>query len=112
MSETHLTEPVEIPGHTIMEDYFDAYKTFDFVKVSQYVWNRIQEMDLFIQDKKPFTVIKTDKGAGEALIKELVVKLYEVARLLQPLLPDTSNKIKALVKANKMPGEPLFMRKD
>jgi hypothetical protein len=31
---------------------------------------------------------------------------------LQPLLPETSNKIKALVKANKMPEEPLFRRKD
>lgn len=112
MAESNLSEPVVIPEHTDMEEYFALYEAFDFVKISQYVWGRIQDMDLFIQEKKPFTVIKTDKEAGEALIKELVVKLYEVARLLNPLLPETSAKIKELVKANKMPSEPLFLRKD
>lgn len=127
MAETHLSEPVEtlsennssdgasgvgISEKSIPSEYFDLCATYDFVKVSQFVWNLIQEFDTFIQNKKPFSVIKTNKEEGEGLIKELVIKLYTVARMLQPLLPNTSNKIKALIKANKMPNEPLFVRKD
>jgi hypothetical protein len=32
--------------------------------------------------------------------------------MLDPLLPETSNTIKALVQHNKMPETPLFMRKE
>ncbi len=112
MAETHLALPVDVSLPSLGDEYFALYDSYDFVKVSQYVWNKIQELDFFIQEKKPFTVVKTDKEAGENLIKELVVKLYAVARMLNPLLPETSAKIKELVKANKMPAEPLFVRKD
>ena len=54
---------------------------------------------------------KTDAEKGRAVISELVSGLYTVARMLQPVLPATSDKIKALIKENKMPSEPLFPRK-
>ncbi len=112
MAEANLPGPVVIPEQSLTQEYFDLYDTFDFVKVCQYVWSRIQGLDLFIQEKKPFSVIKTDKEQGAALIQELVIELYTVARMLQPLLPQTSNKIKECIKTNKMPTEPLFLRKE
>ncbi len=112
MAETHLVAPVAVPEQSLTEEYFKLYDSYDFVKVSQYVWSRIQELDVFIQENKPFSIIKEDKEAGEALIKDLVARLYTVARMLQPLLPNTSNIIKELIKANKMPEAPLFVRKD
>jgi len=46
------------------------------------------------------------------MIADLVVKLYTIARMLNPILPETSEKIKKLIKENKSPEQPLFVRKD
>ena len=46
------------------------------------------------------------------MISDLVVRLYSVARMLNPILPETSSKIKELIKQNKTPDSPLFARKD
>jgi len=69
-------------------------------------------MDSYIQTNQPFKVIKTDKESGQKMITELVVRLYSVARMLNPIMPDTSAKIKELIKTNKTPEKPLFIRKD
>jgi methionyl-tRNA synthetase len=112
MAETHLSGAVQILPKGFPEEYLNLYNTYDFVKISQYVWIKIQALDLYIQEKKPFTIIKTDAKKGTELIQELVEGLYEVADLLSPLLPETSRKIKECVKINKMPVEPLFLRKE
>jgi methionyl-tRNA synthetase len=46
------------------------------------------------------------------MISDLVVRLYSVARMLNPIMPETSTKIKNLVKENKSPETPLFLRKE
>lgn len=112
MAETNLPAPIDVSDIEIPEVYFDLYNEFDFVKVCQYVWGRVQGLDVFIQDKKPFSLVKTDKETAVVLIQELVTALYRVALMLEPLLPETSIKIKECVKANKMPAEPLFLRKE
>ena len=60
--------------------------------------------------KKPFSIIKEDKEEGIEIIKNAINKLYLIARMLEPILPETSEKIKNAVMENKMP-EPLFARK-
>jgi hypothetical protein len=40
------------------------------------------------------------------------VRLYSIARMLNPILPETSSKIKTLIKENKIPQAPLFLRKE
>ena len=49
---------------------------------------------------------------AKEIIKELVVGVYDIAVHLEPILPETSEKIKKLVKENKKPETPLFVRKD
>jgi hypothetical protein len=41
----------------------------------------------------------------------MIVELYTIARMLNPIMPETNIKLKALIKANKKPEEPLFLRK-
>jgi methionyl-tRNA synthetase len=57
-------------------------------------------------------VIKTDREEGKKMIESLVTRLYTVARMLNPILPETSATIKKLIEENKMPEKPLFIRKD
>lgn len=112
MAEANLDGPVEISGWEEMEAYFSFFETYEINKATDYIWAEIGSMDLFIQENQPFKLVKTDKTAGQKMISDLVVRLYSVARMLNPIMPETSSKIKELIKENKTPGEPLFLRKD
>jgi methionyl-tRNA synthetase len=111
MAEDNLDGPVEIPEHTIMDDYFALLNKFEFNRAMDYIWAKIAELDGIIQSTEPFKLVKTDREKGIEIIKDLAVRLYGIGRLLNPMMPDTSAKIKSAVKSNKMPSEPLFMRK-
>ncbi len=112
MAETNLTECPEIPEKSIPDDFKNAMDEFNIQKASNIVFAHVSELDEIIQSKQPFKLVKTDKEAGAKIIKDLVVKLYTIGRMLNPLMPETSSKIKELVKANKMPETPLFLRKE
>ncbi len=112
MAETNLAKAIEIPDESISQEYFDLLERFDIQGVCNIVWKKVSELDSLIQEKQPFKLVKTDKQEGEKIIKELVVSLYKVAQMLDPILPETSMKIKVCVKENRSPSEPLFLRKD
>lgn len=94
------------------KEFFDHLEKFEINKACDFIWSEIGDMDKYIQENQPFKVVKTDKEKGQKMISDLVVKLYYVARMLDPILPETSAKIKELVKQNKTPDNPLFIRKD
>ena len=112
MAESNIEVPIAIADFENMDEYFGLLNIFEISKACDFVWEKIGEMDKFIQENQPFKVVKTDKEAGQKMISELVVKLYSVARMLNPIMPETSTKIKALIKENKSPTTPLFLRKD
>jgi methionyl-tRNA synthetase len=111
MAESNLYEPVKIAEREDMSKYFDYLEKFEINKACDFVWNEIGDMDKFIQENQPFKVVKTNKEEGSKMISDLVVRLYSVARMLNPILPETSAKIKELIKQNKTPEKPLFERK-
>jgi methionyl-tRNA synthetase len=112
MAETNLEAPVSIKEMTTPEDWKEALNNFDIQKAVNITWKWVQNLDQKIQETQPFKLVKTDKEAGEKIITELVQDVYTIAEMLEPILPETSEKIKALVKANKSPETPLFVRKD
>lgn len=111
MAETNLSEAVSIEENTIGVEYFKLFESFDLGKVMDHVWEKIKELDSIIQTTEPFKLVKSDPEKGKEVITDLVKKLYTIARMLNSLLPETSNKIKACVKANKSPETPIFLRK-
>ena len=112
MATDNLEKVPEIPEKSIPQEFFDYLEKFEINKACDFIWREIGSMDKFIQENQPFKVVKTDKQKGQKMISELVVRLYSVARMLNPILPETSAKIKELVKQNKTPEIPLFARKD
>ncbi|MEK7104536.1 MAG: hypothetical protein AAB868_00670, partial [Patescibacteria group bacterium] len=76
------------------------------------VWEKIQNLDKKIQTTEPFKVIKTDEKKGKEIIQELILELYTIARMLNPVMPETNEKLKKLIRENKKPEEPLFLRKE
>lgn len=112
MAKDNLDKPVLISESEDMSKYFSYLEKFEINKACDFIWSEISEMDKYIQENQPFKVVKTDKEAGQKMIESLVVRLYSVARMLSPILPETSIKIKELVKQNQTPEKPLFARKD
>lgn len=112
MASTNLEAAPEIPEMTIQNEYFEYLDAFEINKAVQMIWSEITALDTLIQDTQPFKLVKTEPEKGKAIISELAIRLYTIGRMLNPILPDTSKKIKDLVKSNSMPAEPLFTRKD
>lgn len=111
LSETHLDAPEEntAPFPTAVVEALDE---FDVQKAMNIIWEEIGALDQFIQETRPFSVIKTDDAEGKRLIRECVSKLAAIAKALAPFLPTTSEKILDLIAQNKKPETPLFKRLD
>ena len=115
MAETNLEEYLEVPQMTLTDDWAPVLKAMDEFNIAEamnVIFKHVQELDELIQNKQPFKLIKTNKEEALQIIKELVVKLHNIGQMLTPVLPETSKKIMEIVKSNKMPSEPLFLRKD
>ncbi|HWP61704.1 MAG TPA: methionine--tRNA ligase [Candidatus Paceibacterota bacterium] len=76
------------------------------------IWSLITTADSFIQTSQPFKTIKTDRKQGETDIKVGLLYLIQIAVKLGVFLPTTSKKIEILIRENKMPESPLFLRKE
>ncbi|MEI8270950.1 MAG: class I tRNA ligase family protein, partial [bacterium] len=112
LSEKYLDKCPEIPETSDFTEYFSFYESFDLKKSADYVWEKIAELDKNIQMTEPFKVVKVDIEKGKEMITDLVLKLYTIARMLNPLMPETSFKLKELIRQNKKPDQPLFLRKE
>lgn len=111
MAETNLDEPVTIEDFNFPENVQTMMNNFELNNFMDYVWTKISQIDLLIQQKEPFKLIKKDPSLAKKIINDLVVKLSEVAVLLQFVLPTTAQTMQVLIKKNQAPSEPLFIRK-
>ncbi len=112
MAETNLYSPVLIFDSVIPQKYFDLLEKFELKKATDFIWSHISDADKLIQETQPFKLIKTEKEKGIEIIENLVIRLHIIAQMLDFVIPETSHKIIKLIKENKTPESPLFLRKD
>lgn len=112
LSEKYLEKCPEIPEQDDFTEYFKLFEQFEINKAVDCVWNEISELDQFIQKEEPFKVVKVDEAKGKELISNMVLRLYRIARILNPIMPETNATLKKLIKENKKPEKPLFLRKE
>lgn len=106
LAETYLDMPVgQSRALTMHDELKEALDKFEIQKAMDYIWKEIGNLDFLIQEKKPW------ESKDEKVIMNLVLKLSHIAYILAPFMPRTSEKILAVIKENKMPGN-LFPRKD
>jgi len=92
------------------EAYEAALNTYEFQKAMNAIWERIQITDKFIQETEPFKTIKTDPEKAKRDVKELLESVWEIGVLLEPLLPETSEKIVSVIEDASLPMPTLFPR--
>lgn len=95
----YYTEPIE------------DLENFDINKFINNIWFNIKSLDEYIQNNEPFKKIKINKEEAEKDVYYSLYHLYEIALALQSILPETSKKMIKLIKENKKPETPLFLRK-
>lgn len=108
LSEKYCEPFISDAEYSFPYDY--AMNGFNSQKAINEIWDGIKEMDSYIANEKPFSVIKEDEAKGKEMIQKLVADLYFIARGLAPFMPTTSEKILELIKENKKPTVPLFAR--
>ncbi|MBI5457049.1 methionine--tRNA ligase [Candidatus Kaiserbacteria bacterium] len=102
--------------NTVVSDatqkYFKALDAYDFNAAADAIWEEIAAGDARMQKVKPFELVKLDiDKAVEELSKNFVQRLWRIAVMLEPIMPETALKLKEAIKSNKKPDN-LFPRKE
>ena len=82
-------QPAEDKNYNSLMDEFYFSKAFD------YVWEKVQDLNKEIDNKKPWELAKEPEKHDEliAILNGLVSSLLQATKLLYPFLPDVSASI-------------------
>ncbi len=112
LAEKYINNSVEIPEFPISKEIDSALEQYSVQTAMDIVFNKANALDKHIQETEPFKVIKSDKVKGIELMKNNVIELAKIAKMLEPFLPETAEKILTAIKQNKKPAMPIFLRRD
>ena len=111
-----MTSNYGVIAPDVSENYWtNANESLEKYNIQQFVdeiWSDIKSLDSYIQTNKPFSKIKTDKDGAIKDLEYLLIHLRGIASKLLPIMPVTAEKILKLIKENKAPETPLFVRKE
>lgn len=116
LAVTHLPGPVSIPDDmkTLQGQFSDLLDVFNYSAACELIWQHISKVDVYIQETKPFTMVKSDDPAQKAealkIIERLVGHVAMLSVHLQAIMPETAAKIAKAIEEHTMP-ESLFVRK-
>jgi len=88
----------------VKKDYQEAIKNYKLNEALVVIWELIGFCDKYIEEKR----LWEEKEENKQEIEELIVVIEEIANLLAPFLPGTSEKIKNQLESQTI--EPLFPR--
>jgi methionyl-tRNA synthetase len=83
-------------------------ETLELGQALAYIWRVISEADKFIEDNKPWELAKSNPEKFGEVMGKLTADLSLISELLDPFMPETSEKIKKSLAEGKV--EPLFKR--
>ena len=75
-------------------EYSKLMHSLEFSKAFDYAWSKIQDLNREINDRKPWSVAKTDPDSAKAILLDLDKKLLTTNQLIDPFLPTTAAKIR------------------
>jgi methionyl-tRNA synthetase len=90
------------------EELQKILKEYKFADAMEYVMGLVREANKYIDDEKPWELVKTDQARFDGVMKNLLASLARISGALEPLLPETSAKIFAALAKGQI--EPLFVR--
>lgn len=109
---TQAGTPKTSIAHLINVDVYEiAMNEYRFNDALFYIWQRVAELNRFIDQEKPWELIKKADHRVKDILAHLVDGLQEIAVLLKPFLPKTSQVIAEQFKEPVITSQkPLFPR--
>jgi len=104
-SQGELTEKIK----STQEKYQKAMEQIKLHEALESIWQLISACDEYIEKNKPWELAKTDENKFKQVLSELLITLKEITGLLEPFMPETSEKILKQIKQNKK-TEAMFPR--
>ncbi|OGE81508.1 MAG: methionine--tRNA ligase [Candidatus Doudnabacteria bacterium RIFCSPLOWO2_02_FULL_48_8] len=87
----------------------EAFYNLDFSHGLEVAWQAVAWADALIDKAKPWELVKAEPDKVRELLRNLVALLADLALKLSPIMPDTANKIRQHLEAEKIvKSEPLF----
>jgi len=117
LAQDNLSAPVEITEELkeLSWNFTAHLDAHDYNAACNYIWDNITKADAYIQEKKPFSMVKSEQESereeGKNIITRLVKHLFVTTVQLEPLLPATTATIRKAIEINTMPPA-LFPRKE
>ncbi len=84
------------------DDYTKSLTEYKFNDALSFIWQKITKVDQFINEEKPWELLKTDPQRCKSVLAHCVDQIQEIAILLSPFLPETSEKITEQFKGPKI----------
>jgi methionyl-tRNA synthetase len=83
------------------KDFAELLDDYKFNEALGYIWNIVRADNKYIDDEKPWELVKNDQEKFETVMKKLLDDLAIIAELLAPFLPETSERIKTMLTKRK-----------
>ncbi|HSX32662.1 MAG TPA: methionine--tRNA ligase [Candidatus Saccharimonadales bacterium] len=103
------------PAEHDSKEITDAIALCKFDRALDYIWDQVRGLNQYIDVEKPWGIAKSgDVAHLREVLAYQVGCLLEIADLLEPFLPDTSKKIKAVFEGDvvQLPAGTLFPKTD
>jgi len=111
MAEKYLLKPVDILPDNLPREWHKNLESFRIDLACDFIWKQIADLDKSINKDEAFKVAKKDIEKARKLIIQYVRELSTIAKMLEPILPQTSAEIQKHIALNKKPL-PMFPRKE
>ncbi len=99
---------------TYGEDYKKALGEYRFNDALSLTWDKLTRLDKYINEEKPWELLKEPRSKNKdlnAILSHCVDQIQEIAVLLEPFMPETSEKIKKQFEGTQIKSDaPLFPR--
>jgi methionyl-tRNA synthetase len=100
---THMASASRATEHTLEDAaYKQALDEFRFNEALSFVWKKITRLDQYINEEQPWKLLKTEPQRAAAVLAHCVDQIQEIGLLLDPFLPETSEKILTQFKGPKI----------
>ncbi len=92
----------------VSEEFSKLISEYRFADALQTIWNKVGEANKYIDETKPWELVKTDTEIFTTTMTKLLLDIASLAVSLRPFLPETSEKIAKALETGTV--EPLFQR--
>lgn len=94
-----------------VEAYTKALNEYRFMDAVGFVWKKTSDLDKYIDEEKPWDLLKNQNARIKDVLAHAIDEIQEIAGLLEPFLPETSEKITTQFKGPEIKAQsPLFPR--